>query len=541
VDGQWLRNGGLQGIPNTLTASMARDAAGRLWMGHVRSQISVVDGASLRRLGPEQGLKLGAILALTADGDAMWVGGEQGVALYRAGRFVTLAGEHGEAFAGVSGIARLPNGELWLNGAEGLYRISADQVRRWRGNSAAPVAFARFNAQDGMQGRAQQWRPLPSLLYAGDGQLWFATSGSVGTVDPAHLPHNPLPPPVEITSLHADGLRYRVSDASALHLPKGTLDLQLDFTALSLSMPERVRLRYRLVGWDHAWKEAVGRREAYYTNLAPGKYRFEVIAANEDGVWNTKGAALDMEIPPTFVQSIWFKLLLAATCLLILYAAYVLRIRYLTQLIQERTAERMRIARTLHDTLLQSMQALLLSFDAHSRHLKEGTPERRRLDQTLNLAEQLLVEGRDQIMDLRTAVSPEVLSLTLEEFGKGLAEHRTHAFQMRVAGTPRRLRPGVHEEVYAIGREALFNASRYAEATRIELELEYSASVFVLRIRDNGRGLDDDVAAAGGKPGHWGLSGMRERAAGIGAQLEIVSKLGGGIEITLTSPARRAY
>lgn len=160
-----------------------------------------------------------------------------------------------------------------------------------------------------------------------------------------------------------------------------------------------------------------------------------------------------------------------------------------------------------------------------------------RLDQTLNLAEQLLVEGRDQIMDLRASASPDAL----EQFGKGLAEHRSHAFAMKVNGVPRQLRPHVHDEVYAIAREALFNASRYADASRIELELDYNASAFVLRIRDNGRGLDDAVAAAGHRPGHWGMVGMRERAHNIGASLAIESKPGVGTEVIATVPGRMAY
>jgi signal transduction histidine kinase/ligand-binding sensor domain-containing protein len=545
VQGAWTKLGTSHGIPDPLITTMSLDGEGNVWMGHLRSQITLAGPGPVRRLGPEQGLQLGTMLHLYFDGKTMWAGGENGVAVYRDGRFVTLHGERGERFRGVSGIVRLPGGDLWLNGADGLYRIAAADLGAWQKGGAGPVPFERFNAQDGMQGRAPQLRPVPSLRLSRDGALWYATTGSVGTVDPAHILRNPLPPPVEVVSVLSDGVRYAVPDGRALALPQGTRDLQIDFTALSLSLPERVRLRYRLAGLDHAWQEPEGRRQAYYTNLAPGKYRFEVAASNEDNVWNTKGAALELDIPPTFVQSGWFKLLLAALVLMLLYAAYALRIRYLTQRmqerLQERLAERTRIARALHDTLLQSMHSLLISFDAHSRHVEEGTQERTRLDRTLNLAEQLLVEGRDQILDLRASASPDMLELTLEQLGKALADHRPHAFDMKVAGTPRQLRKEVQHEIYAIAREALFNASRYAEATRIELELEYGGSAFVLRIRDNGRGLDESVAAAGHRPGHWGLVGMRERAGGIGAALEIGSQPGAGTQITLTVPGKRAY
>lgn len=540
VDGRWRKSGGLQGVPDLLVTTMTLDGRGNLWMAHPDSQVTIIDNDTPTRLA----LRQGTVLALHADGQAMWVGSEHGVALCRGGRCTPLHGERNEGFRGVSGIVRLPDGELWLHGAEGLYRIAASAVDDWL-KQGKTVAWERFDAQDGMQGQAPQLRPVPSLKRSADGLLWFATTSSVGLIDPARILRNKLAPPVEIVGLLADGVPHAIPRQGAITLPDGTRDVEIDFAALSLAISERVRLRYRLIGLDRDWQEPVGRRQAYYTNLAPGKYRFEVIASNEDNLWNTKGATLEIAIPPTFVQSVWFQLLLVAGGLALLYAAYALRIRYLTRRMQERMQERLsernRIARALHDTLLQSMQSLLLSFDAHSRHLKEGTPERTRLDQTLNLAEQLLVEGRDQIMDLRAAATPEVLALTLEEFGKGLAEHRAHAFAMTVHGSPRQLRSHVHEEIYAIAREALFNASRYADATRIELDITYGANAFVLRIGDNGKGLSVSVAAAGHRPGHWGLQGMRERANCIGAALAIDSTPGAGTAVTLTVPAKKAY
>jgi signal transduction histidine kinase/ligand-binding sensor domain-containing protein len=544
-DGAWTKSGGLQGVPDMLTTTMTLDRQNQLWLAHMRSQITLIKDGAVRTLGAAQGLQLGTVLSLLEDQAGMWTGGEDGVALYRNGRFTNLRGERNERFRGVSGLVRLPGGDLWLHGAEGLYRIASAELDKWLHDARTAVAFERFDAQDGMQGHAAQLRPLPSLRRAGDGLLWYATTGSVGTIDPANILRNRLPPPVEITGLLADGERHAIPRGAELGLPQGTRDIQIDYTALSLSLPERVRLRYRLLGMDRAWQEPVGRRQAYYTNLAPGKYRFEVIASNEDNVWNQQGAVLEFDIPPTFVQSIWFKLLLAALGILLLYAAYALRIRYLTrrmhERLQERLDERTRIARTLHDTLLQSVQALLLSFDAHRRHLQEGTRERERLDQTLNLAEQLLVEGRDQIMDLRATATPEALPLTLEQFGKGLAEHRAHLFEASTSGMVRQLQPKVHLEAYAVAREALFNASRYAGATRIQLEMVYGRSAFSVRVIDNGRGLDEAVLAAGERPGHWGLSGMRERANGIGASLDIDSAAGKGTTVTLIVPGKLAY
>ncbi|SFU52830.1 sensor histidine kinase [Pseudoduganella namucuonensis] len=545
ADGRWTRHGGLSGFPAALAMTMALDARGALWMGHARNQVSLVEHGKVRVLGAAEGLDLGTLLQLRADGELMWAGGESGTALYRAGRFTPLRGRGGEAFRGVSGIARTADGDLWLHGADGIHRVGAAGLARWMAGADAEIEFERFDALDGLRGTASQLRPNPSLIQAPDGQLWFSTGSNIAMLDPARIRRNPLAPAVLIRDVTAAGRHYPAGGGAPLELPKGSDSLQVAFTALSLSMPERVRFRYRLEGVDRDWQEPVGRREAFYTNLAPGAYRFQVTAANEDGVWNREGATLDIRIPPKFAQTPWFALLLALAGAALAYAAYALRIRHLTrrmrERLRERLAERSRIARALHDTLLQSVQGLIMSFHAHTHLLPEGTRERARLDQTLNLADRLLVEGRDQIMDLRAAASPDELGLALREFGKGLSEHRAHAFEAHVGGRRRPLQPKVQDEIYAIAREALFNASRYAEAGRITLELDYDADVFTLRVRDDGRGLDEAVARAGHRPGHWGLVGMRERAAGIGATLRLRSEPGAGTEIEVALAAELAY
>jgi signal transduction histidine kinase/ligand-binding sensor domain-containing protein len=548
-DGRWTRNGGLAGFPAALAMTMARGADGTLWMGHARNQISLVGrDQRVRRLDARSGLRLGTVLALYPDGATMWVGGEAGTALYRDGRFSALRGSGGETFRGMSGIVRLPSGDLWLHGADGIYRIGAAALADWLRDPARAVAFERFGALDGLRGHASQLRPLPSLAAAPDGQLWFATGGAVALLDPARIARNPLPPPVLMRELAAGGRSYPLA-RHAITLPQGSDSLQLGFTALSLAMPERVRLRYRLDGVDRTWQEAAGRREAFYTNLAPGSYRFHVTAANEDGLWNEAGAVLDIHIPPTFVQTPWFVVLLALGGAALLFAAYTLRVRHVTRRLHERMQERMherlaersRIARSLHDTLLQSVQGLIMSFHAHVRQLPPGTRERERLDLALDRADRLLAEGRDQIMDLRAVTPPADLAEALREFAAGLGEPAAQAFAMAVTGQRRPLQPRASEELQAIAREALCNAARYARAARIVLEVDYGSTAFTLRVRDDGRGLDAAVAQAGGRPGHWGLVGMRERAAGIGAALRMDSGPGLGTELEITLPALLAY
>jgi signal transduction histidine kinase/ligand-binding sensor domain-containing protein len=552
VDGQWVKNGGLAGLPAGLVMTMGMDAQGRVWMGHADNRISVLTREShaagqetVHPLDADAGLALGTVLSLHRDGQQMWAGGERGTMLYRGGRFRALQGRNGETFRGVSGIARLPDGDLWLHGADGVYRIPAASLSAWMREPSGAVEFERFDALDGLRGHAPQVRPLPSLIRAADGKLWFSTSSAIALIDPAHIYRNRLPPPVLVRSVAYGGKLVDVEDRKSLTLPQGAASLRITFTALGLAMPERVRLRYRLEGVDRDWQEPVGRRAVSYTNLAPGSYRFEVTAANEDGVWNRQPATLDIHIPPTFVQTGWFLLILALGAALLLYAAYVLRVRYITRRMQERLEarleERSRIARSLHDTLLQSVQGLLMSFNAHAHHVPEGSRERANLERTLGLAGRLLVEGRDQIMDMRASASPDEMHLALHSFGLELAKYSGSAFELHIAGRARPLKPQVSDEVYAIGREALCNASRHANACHVVLELDYGRETFALLIRDDGCGLDETVAQPGSRPGHWGLPGMRERAAAIGAHFHLASQPGKGTEIVVTLPGELAY
>jgi signal transduction histidine kinase/ligand-binding sensor domain-containing protein len=541
VRDQWVKSGGLKGIPEVLTTSMTLDGAGRLWMGHLHSQVTVVSGNTVRTLGPDQGLQLGTVLQVYFDGQAIWAGGEDGVALYRQGRFDVLQGERNERFRGVSGIARIPNGDLWLHGAEGLYRIPAAGLGAWMKGKHDAVPFERFDAHDGMQGHASQFRPVPSLRYASDGMLWFATTASIGNINPTQILRNPLAPPVEILGVVADGAGFAVRDTNSLELPKGTRNLQIDFTALSLSIPERMRLRYRLVGFDGGWQEPIERRQAYFTNLGPGKYRFEVIASNEDNVWNTKGASLELNVPPTFVQSVWYKLILMILGCLLLYVAYAVRIRYLKQLMNERLTERERIARALHDTLIQSIQGLILRFHSVGSRLPKGNETRQAIASILDQADALMAQGRSELTGLRAETEDDDVSIGLRTFGESLQRDIGPRFSLGVEGDAREITAEARTAIFYIAREALFNAYRHASPTHVEARLDYGLVMFSLTVRDDGLGVPENIVRSGGKEGHWGIVGMRERAVALNGSVEIQRCNPTGTQVTLTLPSAQVY
>jgi signal transduction histidine kinase/ligand-binding sensor domain-containing protein len=543
VGGRWTRADAVSRHANASTLAMTSDAAGALWFAHPDNTVTIADdsGRPARRLDAGTGLDLGAVLQLVPDQGGMWLGGERGVMLYREGRLAALRGHGGETFRGVSGLVRTAEGDLWMHGADGIYHVPAAQLGAWLQHPDAMPAFERFDAHDGLVGHAMQMRPIPSLLRADDGRLWFVTSSAVFVLDPAHIPRNRIAPPVLIRSVSSNRNRLPVSKAGVVALPTGASDLHIEFTALGMRMPERMQFRYRLTGVDTDWQESGERREAFYTNVRPGTYRFELAAANEDGLWHPDLASVEVRLPPTFVQTVWFKLLLATALALLLYAAHALRIRVLTQRIQERLAERTRIARSLHDTLLQSVQGLILAFGAHHATMPRSAAGHERLGHTLKLAEQLLVEGRNEIMDLRIPPSSSMLYDSLSEFGHTLTAMGTHAFEPRLTGNPRPLKTQVYEDIYAIGRESLFNAARYAQASLITLQVDYGRQEFQLTVRDNGRGLAGDGTADGREGAHWGMQGILERARLIGADLHVDSETGRGTTIALRVRKTLAY
>jgi signal transduction histidine kinase len=368
----------------------------------------------------------------------------------------------------------------------------------------------------------------------------------VSTVDPGHLPFNNVPPPVQIEQFIADRKVYDTVSDSRLDLPPLIRDLQIDYTALSLVDPEKIRFRYMLEGRDTVWQEAGNRRLAFYTDLPPGHYRFRVVACNNNGVWNETGTFFDFSIAPAYYQTTWFRVLIVAGVLLLLAAAYQLRVRQVAGQVrarlEERVEERERIARDLHDTLLQSVQGLILSVDAAAQQIPPDNPAHADLEKTLDRADEVVAEARDRVRNLRTSSIPTGnLPAAFQEVVEETSTGGDATFKTVVEGNVRELHPVVREEAYCIGREALINALTHSEGHHVEVEIAYDSRQFRLRVRDDGRGFDPGILEEGGRPNHWGLPGMRERAERIGAELKIWSRHQTGTEIELSVPGSTAY
>jgi signal transduction histidine kinase len=371
-----------------------------------------------------------------------------------------------------------------------------------------------------------------------DGRLWLAWYGGLGWIDPARVRRNRVPPPVLVRALAAGGRAYSATGGS-ITLPKRTRALSVAYTALSLTVPERVRFRYRLMGLDTAWQDAGPRREAFYTNLGPGAYRFEVTAANDDGVWSVAPATLDVVIPPMFVQTDAFLALCAAAAGGAAWALAVWRHRRAVGAARARyevmLAERMRVARELHDTLLTDVAGLRMQLDAAARAIGPAGAAASLVAALRDQASQTLVNARRAVVDMRASrdASGPVADQLADAAGRifadtGVSAHVAHT------GTPRRYPSTVEAEVLRVAGEAMANARAHADCRWVRVTCGYEPGALRLEVRDDGRGFDPARAAA---DGHYGLVGMRERASAIGARLTVESAPGRGTVVRLVVPS----
>jgi signal transduction histidine kinase len=376
--------------------------------------------------------------------------------------------------------------------------------------------------------------------------LWFATIKGIGWLDPASLDRarDPVPPNVLVNSVVWDGQTH--SNLRNLAIPPHPGNIQIDYTALSLVIPERVLFRYKLDGVDKDWQDAGTRRQAYYTKLRPGTYNFRVIGCNYRGVWNTSGALLSFRVIPAWYQTIWFYCLIGVLLLALLWTVVVVRSRQAAARAElrmgDRLMERDRIARELHDTLLQGVQVLMLRFQTVADSIPAGEPLRELTERTLSYADQVLVEGRQRVRDLRTHDgSAGDLAHSFGKLREELHHQFARDFRLVIEGKPRSLHRVVQDEVEMIAREALSNAFRHAQASDILCVIKFSESHFLLVCEDDGVGIDSHFLSNTGRSGHYGLIGMRERAQKIGATLRVQRSTKGGTEIELKVATRIAY
>ena len=530
--------------------TLAADPKGGIWVSTVAGDLVRIQNGSVQAFPLKVTETPPRQIQPEPDGSVLVAAPNEGLLSVRMGNVQRLTKRNGLPCDGVFAFLQDDQKNWWLEAPCGYISIADSEMQRWRGQPDAVVQYRLFDTSDSARVRLAAFIPATK---SPDGKLWFAND-VLQTIDPRHLLLNKLPPPVHVEQIIADRKAYQVdSDAdSNLALPPRVRDLQIDYTALSFVAPEKVRFRYILEGRDKGWQEPGTRRQAFYSDLWPGRYRFRVIACNNDGVWNETGAVLNFTIAPAWYQTTWFLAFCAIAFLVLLMTLYQLRLNQLKhqfrRALEARVDERTRIARDLHDTLLQSFQGLTLLFRRGVNLLPERAPEAiQTLSRALDGADQAIIEGRDAIHDLRSpTTSARALAEEITALGEELAAEVTNQsgpvqFRAVVEGSAHVLRPNASMDIFRIAREALRNAFSHSQGHLIETELAYTESMFRLRVRDDGKGIDPDERVRAERSGHWGLKGMRERAGRLGGEFEVWSEPGAGTEIELRVPASIAY
>ena len=513
------------------------------------------DGQLRASYGAADGLGKGHVPGLQLDEDgALWAATEGGISRIKGGRIDTLTSRNGLPCDKIHWTMRDDSGALWANAACGLIRIARTELEPWIAEPARRIETTFWDAEDGVQLQTEPPTYGPFAARSADGKLWFVAPEGIQVIDPHRLSVNTVRPPVHVERLIADHeIRSQRlpggAAASTVRLPPRVRDLQIDYTALSLVAPEKIHFKYRLDGQDTDWREVVNERHVQYSNLRPGPYRFHVIAANNSGVWNEQGDVLEFSIAPAYYQTGWFAALCAAGGVGLLWAGYQLRVRQLhhrfEMALEARVSERTRIARELHDTLLQSFHGLLLRFQTVSQLWAER-PElaKEKLDGAINEAASAITEGRNAVQGLReSTVERNDLAIAIRTLGGALASDalKPPDFSVAVEGESRDLHPIVRADIYKITAEALRNAFRHGHATHVDVEIRYDREQFRLRVQDDGKGFDEALLPRQAAAGHYGVPGMRERATLMGGTLTVWSNVGAGTAVELCIPARSAY
>jgi hypothetical protein len=460
------------------------DTAGRVWIGFWGGDLAVYDGGVVKRYTTADGLPAGTVNVISEDQQKnLWVGMSGGLVVRRGERFVGFASQ-GFPRSTVVSIAEDRQGQIWFGLGSGLVRIDPQEFVKAAADPATQMRYHHYGGEDGLPGTLG--RPgMPSAARSADGRLWFTTSVGVAVVDPGRLRERPAAGPMRIDAITVDGRRF--DPQAKLVLPPRTSRIEIDYSILNLAAAPRLRSRYRLDGVEADWQDAGEGRQASYTNLSPGAYTFRVVSTNSDGRWNESGAVLAFSVAPAFYQTWSFYGGIVLLGLAGVWWGWQLRLRHIRRQFDLVLAERTRVAREIHDTLLQSLVGVALEFDDISGQLDASSPLNRQVSRVREQVEHYIRETRQSIWDLRSpTLEATDLATALKDFGDAAVAGSRVQFQFTSDGQPRRLASHVEEQLLRIGQEAVNNAVRHASATLIRMELSYGRESVRLRVFDDG-------------------------------------------------------
>jgi len=530
--------------PAPLPANMAKtsvvstftDSTGRAWLGFANGRIGVSDGDTIRLYGEADGAEAGIYQAIYEDRQhVIWLGGTTGLTRFTEGRFHTIGRANG-ALVNVIALVEDESENLWIGTSAGIIQMPRLESERAFADSSYQAKYKLYDLADGLAGVPVIYSINRRAIRAHDGRVWFVTGRGLTVLDPRELSTTDVVSPLRIEALIANDVR--LGPQPRLALPAGTSRLEIQYTALNLASPQKQQFRYRLDGFDANWVDAGTRRQAFYTNLPPRQYRFQVMSRDVDANWTGAATTLQFSIAPAFYQTVWFMIGCVALAVLAIGGAWRLHVGQVRRRFALLIGERARLSREIHDTLLQSLVGVALQFDAMANEPDGGADGRKeRFVRMRKQVEEYIREARQSIWDLRSPkLEDRDLVAALREAGERATSDNGVGFLLTVNGLPRRVPLRTEEQLLRIGQEAMVNAVRHAQADRVLVELEFDDSRLTLRVNDDGRGFDPDTVTTNGD-GHYGLTSMRERAEHAGGTLTIDSIIGRGTRIEASVPA----
>jgi len=563
-----------RGLPGNTIRTLYQDRAGVLWAGTEKGLASLHD----RRFVPASGAPQAAVVALSEDREGHIVmATERGVFQGLPGGFreITFNGSSiqpvntlyrdpdgllwmglnggglrlldGSTISGfltrdglydgeIYGIVRDDQDRLWMACSRGVFSVARNELRQFAAGSIKKVISAPYSPMDAQRVIEGQSGVAPVLSRTRAGRLWFSTIRGLLMLDPNHWQRETTAPLVVIENPIVNGRSEQPEQIG--QMPPGQKNIEFNYTGLAYYLPPRLRFRYKLEGYDRDWINAGNRREAYYTNLPPGNFRFRITACNADNVCNEQGATVAFTLAPLFYQRAWFWPLTALAIAGLGWLLYRLRIRRLRQRFELILAERSRIARELHDTLIQGFSGITMAMQALAGRLR-SPQERETLDDIIRDAATCLRETRQSVAGLRAGHDAESgLSAAIGTAARDITDTKDVRLKLKLDKISRKLPADVEYNLLRIASEAIANSVKHSGARNIEVALESTPQALRLTVHDDGSGLGKDGAVL--RPGHYGIIGMKERATQIGADLELLSEPGHGTTVSVLLPAGRA-
>ncbi len=525
------------GLSHDDVRCILRDREGQLWVG-TSYGLNRLEGDRFRNFfEATEDQPFNVVLSLLEDADGgLWFGTQgDGLFRFRDGRFTRFSTEHGLFDNLAFAIVEDDLGYFWLTSNRGLFRVERRQLEAVSRGELQRVTGRVFTQADGLPTAAFNGTVQPAACKARDGRIWFATTAGAVAVAPGRMFTNQIPPAVSLESIMVDGHRAAVEEGT-LTVPPGSERLAFSFAVLSYVSPEAVKSRHRLDGFDKQWSTNSGQHEVQYTALKPGAYRFQVAAANGDGIWNEAGASLAVIVQPFLWQTAWFQITAGALVLgLLVWSVHAVvghRHRMALESLERRHVleqERMRIASDLHDDVGSNLGSIaLLSRDVERRSAGEAD-----VVEDLSEITRLAQETSESMRDIVWFVNPDEdtvkkLLLRMKDVASNLLGGIRYSFEAPEPTVDTRLSPQFKRQFFLIYKESLHNIVRHAAASKVVIRLSGEAGRLLLEIEDDGCGFD------GVGRGH-GLASMRRRAAERHWRLEILSTPGSGTHVRLTA------